>query len=1260
MSLEDIAKKHDVPLEDLQSQLAKGIEIELEHTTDRSIAQEIAMDHLFEDALYYDNLAQVEISEAKQRGTLYHYTPLHKLQKIVESNVLKAKDTPIGQPGNAQFKKSVSLTRDKNFHTDYKMIGGLGARIILDGDKLSENYKIVPYNDPMYSKKLHIDSYSSYEAEERIFEDIKSLDKYILGYDIFFKKAEDETQESSPGSEWFNKLKELLIWASEIPNVKFIDSDTNKVVSWSEIKQMYDIKYDTVVTTVAKAVGESLASIFEAKQVGTVYHFTSIKHFPKILDQNTLQARGQMRTLMGTKLSKKEKKNQPPELKNKPRGYGIGPSIQGFSTTRNKFLYKIPDLVLGKLDIRIALDGDKLSEHYKIRPWNDFNFDRSKDEKKSKWGHTTQPYYEESEEIVYTTKPGENHKDLVNLDKYVLTYDVLLDQIEKNYSISLNIYVGDLQDINNTKNSKIRWFYKEKQIEFADWIKSKIKQTDKPEIATFNDAYVDKQQVNEALFRPSAMRARAREDYKKNIKEVTKYALKKNFNIRPLPACKFVYNNLVHANDPLGRTAHYDPNNHCITLYTLNRHPKDILRSYCHELIHHMQNVEDRLHNITTTNINKDDALKELEREAYEKGNMLLREWENSIKQPINESPLEDNHPEIKWWAIYSNIWDKLKKDPETVYQALKPKISGEALKALEYFYPLAKDPSLLQEAKQRGDLYHFTSPLGIVGILTSGTVKGNNIDRKLKDAARKLNFIKDKRKKLSDEKQKLTVLKAVNKGPEGYEMVWGNPKLPNSKSLWVSPENIEKYKNIDAEINKITAYIEKTEQDDDIGAIFAVSLTRDKNLHKKDIQIGGTSVRITLDGDKLSEHYKIIPFKDQGYSIKGHEYAEEFGYIRDTFEAEERLIFNKREIPILGYIKSVDILDKYAVYNTDEIYNLCKKHNIPFNEEKVISEAKYFSSKEQQKNPDIKTCIAVCFKEDKLLVGKSTSNDDRKGLWVFPGGGWEPNGETLNEGAVRELGEETGIKATAEGEAILTPPLSWTKCTYKGGTFNPNNEFSELQWIDPKDLGSKYPTLPNNKKILAQFMSSLNEAKQVGTVYHFTSALGVYNIIKTNTLKSQELDVIGRLKPYKDYKFISLTRDKNFHIGDKMISGMSARIVLDGNKLSEKYKIIPFRYFRGRSKLQEPQKYDESEERLVLKGDLTNLDKYVLSYDLFVDKFHSSLILNMLETDNPKIRLFKDGKLVDKEVFKNQTAKTAVNEYKNQTTLNPKIWDIF
>jgi hypothetical protein len=41
-------------------ELEKGVLVEMEHTTDRKIAKEIAMDHLTEDKDYYKKLAKME------------------------------------------------------------------------------------------------------------------------------------------------------------------------------------------------------------------------------------------------------------------------------------------------------------------------------------------------------------------------------------------------------------------------------------------------------------------------------------------------------------------------------------------------------------------------------------------------------------------------------------------------------------------------------------------------------------------------------------------------------------------------------------------------------------------------------------------------------------------------------------------------------------------------------------------------------------------------------------------------------------------------------------------------------------------------------------------------------------------------------------------------------------------------------------------------------------------------------------------------
>jgi hypothetical protein len=121
-------------------------------------------------------------------------------------------------------------------------------------------------------------------------------------------------------------------------------------------------------------------------------------------------------------------------------------------------------------------------------------------------------------------------------------------------------------------------------------------------------------------------------DFLPLIKSLTEYMIGYGIEIKPLPKVKFINDDKENADNFFGKTAYYDPNTKTITLYTLNRHPKDIMRSFSHEMIHHMQNCEGRLSNITTQNTNEGGDLPGIEREAYEKGNLIFRNWEDSIK----------------------------------------------------------------------------------------------------------------------------------------------------------------------------------------------------------------------------------------------------------------------------------------------------------------------------------------------------------------------------------------------------------------------------------------------------------------------------------------------------------------------------------------------------------------------------------------------------------------------------------------------------
>ena len=90
---------------------------------------------------------------------------------------------------------------------------------------------------------------------------------------------------------------------------------------------------------------------------------------------------------------------------------------------------------------------------------------------------------------------------------------------------------------------------------------------------------------------------------------------------------------------PLGKTAFYDPQNYSVTVYTHSRHPKDIMRSISHELVHHTQNCRGDLTSVAGEQgqgyAQNNEHLREMEREAYEQGNLCFRDWEDGIKSNL-------------------------------------------------------------------------------------------------------------------------------------------------------------------------------------------------------------------------------------------------------------------------------------------------------------------------------------------------------------------------------------------------------------------------------------------------------------------------------------------------------------------------------------------------------------------------------------------------------------------------------------------------
>ena len=146
-------------------------------------------------------------------------------------------------------------------------------------------------------------------------------------------------------------------------------------------------------------------------------------------------------------------------------------------------------------------------------------------------------------------------------------------------------------------------------------------------------------------------------DLHKYVESYLDFLEREGYKINPRPAIEF-------NNDPQEgmniRTGYYDPDERKVVVFINGRHIKDILRSFAHEMVHHMQNLRDEHKNWGTGGDLKDDeVLRDLEGEAYHVGNILFREWTEELKKTkkLDES--------INWVEKLKSL--KARRDPDGI-----------------------------------------------------------------------------------------------------------------------------------------------------------------------------------------------------------------------------------------------------------------------------------------------------------------------------------------------------------------------------------------------------------------------------------------------------------------------------------------------------------------------------------------------------------------------------------------------------------------
>ena len=113
------------------------------------------------------------------------------------------------------------------------------------------------------------------------------------------------------------------------------------------------------------------------------------------------------------------------------------------------------------------------------------------------------------------------------------------------------------------------------------------------------------------------------------IEQILKYFKEIGFEYEPLPRIEL--NGTPNPPDELFiKTGYYDPVENKLVLFIDGRHIKDILRTFCHEMVHRNQQLVDPdgfASHVSDKPLNEDPELKEIESEAFLYGNLLFRQF---------------------------------------------------------------------------------------------------------------------------------------------------------------------------------------------------------------------------------------------------------------------------------------------------------------------------------------------------------------------------------------------------------------------------------------------------------------------------------------------------------------------------------------------------------------------------------------------------------------------------------------------------------
>lgn len=179
------------------------------------------------------------LTEAKMVGTVYHFASLRAAIGILNDNLLKSSIQHSSMQfiqkryGN-NFKSALSTTRDKNFENsrikkyypnsiNSASIGGIDIIFVIDGNKLSNTYKTVAYDDFSSQKRIGVLDYHPSNDE---------MEQVWFGTKI----------DSAGGISNFTKYIEKIIISDEYTNRSNVDKELLKVLI--DLATQEGIKYE--------------------------------------------------------------------------------------------------------------------------------------------------------------------------------------------------------------------------------------------------------------------------------------------------------------------------------------------------------------------------------------------------------------------------------------------------------------------------------------------------------------------------------------------------------------------------------------------------------------------------------------------------------------------------------------------------------------------------------------------------------------------------------------------------------------------------------------------------------------------------------------------------------------------------------------------------------------------------------------------------------------------------------------------------------